>query len=499
MTIHDKKEIKTVELIFENGDWLKFNIDEFEEFNFESYIEKRDVNDDSEETVEWNRARKVSFVLLEDRIISPDEEECHWFGENREPTSYNRMKNKDITQMNIGYKDGNVINYVVEYEDNNIFLGKNIYQTAEEKNGKLRVTIEPGRKKLDIYKFINSRDIREYLKNDIPIYEFSPEQIAWLIFWSTKTTQEEKYEAFEDLIEFTADFEVDIIAPWEKHNIKSFHDMLRQHIELSKKYTDKYFNLKKEYTDPHIYKVKICETTSDDKLEYGKEYENGYYKTFKDACESIKKEIEEHDTACPENKVLYSEVYRIITGKNDKSPQMVRLNRDLKITETDFVSENLKEDFALRDAFEQQWFEFPLPFEKGDILCKPETVNYGEYPQIGPFYIINDEVFADTENIKDITETYGDFKDSKKDHYSFWDVLCKNGKPFSDHEYDYYPRGRVAYNYVEDKYIIYVDSDLNTQKYIDAIIDVFEIPIEKYTVELDEHYKCHKCNPDYHE
>ena len=50
---------------------------------------------------------------------------------------------------------------------------------------------------MDIYKFINSKDVRNYLKEIN--YEFTPVETAWLIWQSTKPL-EERHKAWQEMI-----------------------------------------------------------------------------------------------------------------------------------------------------------------------------------------------------------------------------------------------------------------------------------------------------------
>lgn len=59
---------------------------------------------------------------------------------------------------------------------------------------------------MDIFKFINSRDIRDYLKSIE--YKFSSIEAAWIIWQSRYATLEEKHAAWEELIATTPDCEI---------------------------------------------------------------------------------------------------------------------------------------------------------------------------------------------------------------------------------------------------------------------------------------------------
>ena len=59
---------------------------------------------------------------------------------------------------------------------------------------------------MDVFKFINSRDIREYLQKIN--YSFSPLEIAWLVKKSKYTTLKEKHKAWREIISTMPDCEI---------------------------------------------------------------------------------------------------------------------------------------------------------------------------------------------------------------------------------------------------------------------------------------------------
>lgn len=117
-------------------------------------------------------------------------------------------------------------------------------------------------------------------------------------------------------------------------------------------------------------------------------------------------------------------------------------------------------------------------------------------PEVGPFYIIDGVVFADTESYKDVVEI-GHNRDSNNTHYDYWKVLQSVYQELRNVDYDYYPRGRVVYSSSEDKFYLYVDDCIKDMKSVRAIIDELNLPHRKVEIKSDEHYQCHNCNKDY--
>lgn len=118
-------------------------------------------------------------------------------------------------------------------------------------------------------------------------------------------------------------------------------------------------------------------------------------------------------------------------------------------------------------------------------------------PEVGPFYIIDGVVFADTECARDLVDRGNGFKDSDNSHYDYWKILQKLYREFRDIDYDYYPRGRVVYSCKEDLYYVYLDECIRDMKNVREILIELNIPIRKVEIKTDDHYKCHSCNKDY--
>ena len=97
--------------------------------------------------------------------------------------------------------------------------------------------------------------------------------------------------------------------------------------------------------------------------------------------------------------------------------------------------------------------------------------------------ILNDAV------IYDEAEIYGEFK-TWGSHYNFWDSLCKTNFDFGELDYNYFPRGRVTYNFVKDVFYIYLNPKLNKKAILQKIIQEFNLNGLNYVVDdKDEHYQ----------
>ena len=92
-------------------------------------------------------------------------------------------------------------------------------------------------------------------------------------------------------------------------------------------------------------------------------------------------------------------------------------------------------------------------------------------------------------NLED-AERYGDFLIYPQSHFEIWEQYYYDEYGV---DFDFFPRGRVAYNQKEDKFVLYYDACIG-----DGINDFVK---ENYDVQPiiahDEHYQCHNCNKGY--
>ena len=79
---------------------------------------------------------------------------------------------------------------------------------------------------MNIYNFINSRDIAKYLKEIN--YQFSTLECAWLVWQSRKHTLEQKHTAWQKIIDTMPDCSVG--ARPNHREVESLHEYLKDHM-----------------------------------------------------------------------------------------------------------------------------------------------------------------------------------------------------------------------------------------------------------------------------
>lgn len=96
-------------------------------------------------------------------------------------------------------------------------------------------------------------------------------------------------------------------------------------------------------------------------------------------------------------------------------------------------------------------------------------------------------------------EPYGDFLTHSRGHYDVWTQWQRTRAPpgtsrfilqtIADHEYEFFPRGRIVYNMTTGQFILYADRRLQRDATIAAIASEFGLAAGTYTVRSDEHYR----------
>ena len=210
---------------------------------------------------------------------------------------------------------------------------------------------------MNILRFVNSKDIREHLR-DIG-YEFNSLEAAWLIYQCHDATIDEKHKAWNELIETMRD------CPIEKRlntvAQDSLHAFLRQYMELEDKYRNEFsgekcastFNEGESfvYTFKYIYKD-------------GTEYEwDTVFSCFDALYESIME---------PEDDVISIQCTKMWIDKLN-SRQIAYLTPSFEFLHLDpgHIDSDQKSDLFW-GVFDGLWFEFPTPFQKGDVVWAPK-------------------------------------------------------------------------------------------------------------------------------
>lgn len=240
---------------------------------------------------------------------------------------------------------------------------------------------------MDIFRFINSKDIREHLRSIS--YEFNSLETAWLIYQCHDATIDEKHKAWNELIETMPD------CPIEKRlntvAQDSLHAFLRQYMTLEDKYMNEFCDERHADTfnddKPFVYKIKYI-------YEDGTEYE---WDTVFSCLNALYESIME-----PEEDVTSIQCTKMQIDRLE-SRQIAYLNPSFELLRLDPGRIDSDKEWDLfGGVFDGLWFEFPTPFQKGDIVWNPDQP---EGFCAGPFVITGvclDDIESDKtkENIR---------------------------------------------------------------------------------------------------
>lgn len=288
---------------------------------------------------------------------------------------------------------------------------------------------------MKISSFINSNDIREHIEK--VGYEFNSLEAAWLVYQCKSIDLQAKQEAFKEIINTMPDCEIP-----ERYNSalqKSLHEFLKKYIDIQNKYIDKFY----DNNDNHVYMVNYKHIT-------GEYYDTeDVYPSF----EKLKNDIDiEHDSEI----VSIRCVKYIFT--NTESKIDTHFSTDMKMFEIHPTISSDDEDYAIYyEVFDRLFFNFPVPFKEGDIVCnKFKTNQYYDGPfvltRLGFPYITDDTPYGlgDCGDSMDMTaEGYFQYEDGTV----FFEVMHE----YMDLEYYIVPDTGVRRiltgisNYIQDK------------------------------------------------
>ena len=198
---------------------------------------------------------------------------------------------------------------------------------------------------MDIYNFINSKDICRHLRNIN--YEFSPLECAWLIWQSRRATVKDRHEAWSEIINTMPDCEIP--------NYKdSLHTFLRNLISAEKNAIQRFF----EKTEDSIY------TGSVTAIDGAGGFDTTAFLLLEDCISNLNNLMD--------SDVLY---YNITKSKLEDGAYQDNIVVHLDANKN--VAHIIMDDFE--NVFNKLTIKFPLPFKKGDILKRTSVGIPGLY------------------------------------------------------------------------------------------------------------------------
>ena len=208
---------------------------------------------------------------------------------------------------------------------------------------------------MDLYGFINSKDVAEYLRREN--YQFSTTEAMWFVYQNVFKSLDEKIEAWNWIIENMPDGEICEQGCFEP--IPSIHAELKTYIGL----LEKYQKIFKEDSENCFYQY-IVRHKGDPE---GRERFQAVYKSYEDCVDDLKAGLSE----CSElDKIRRS---RQVIGGDDE-PIETTYNSKFELVRIDA--------YELRDVeynlFEVVFFQVPIPFKTGDIVYNARSAEWSE-------------------------------------------------------------------------------------------------------------------------
>lgn len=205
---------------------------------------------------------------------------------------------------------------------------------------------------LDVFKFINSKDIKEYLKGID--YKFNSLETAWLIYQCNHLSIDEKHNAFRKLIETMPNCEIPKRMNTEPQN--SLHTYLITYIATENEMLNKFIKDGKNY---------IFEWFHYDAKGGGWFPSNECFHTFEECFNDAIWFNSEYGL-----KTFGCEKFKIRKQKIGAIDAIDIYCLGEKVYDYEFNGKELDKYEILHEVFDGLWFDFPTPFKKGDILCE---------------------------------------------------------------------------------------------------------------------------------
>jgi hypothetical protein len=114
-------------------------------------------------------------------------------------------------------------------------------------------------------------------------------------------------------------------------------------------------------------------------------------------------------------------------------------------------------------------------------------------PRVGLFWFIakdrNPSRFASISRpFSRVAEVAG-FKTLDEGHVDVWPMVQRLDETLADHDYDYFPRGRVNWRKEDDRWLLVLDPKLNRGTFIAYIVLAWKLPRNRLLVLTDAHYR----------
>ena len=208
---------------------------------------------------------------------------------------------------------------------------------------------------MDFLRFVDSRAVREHWKKIG--YTCDARQTAWLISVCDSVTLRERHNAWNELIETMPDCPLE-----QRMNVvprDSLHQVLREIMEIDQRNLEDFFRDEEDAVYQYTFSSETVYT-----------WENVFlfssFETCRKAMEQARSE-EPDILAFDVTKRYLDRPKPFFTMHLSKDLQPMGINR--------WPCRDKQESLTVHCSLEGLWFPFPLPFEKGDLVCQRHHPN----------------------------------------------------------------------------------------------------------------------------
>ena len=211
---------------------------------------------------------------------------------------------------------------------------------------------------MEIYDFINSKDVRKYLKDQE--YQFSPEEQAWIVYQSANEniTLEDKFNAWNHIIETTENVLLD--KRLGKYSTMRLHNFLKKYMEITNRVIEAFYENENENA---VFRYSAYGTIDQTWYE-----DDDVYSNIEGAFDNAAKEYFEYDVSVVKiKKIIIDGGISVEASFNTKKQLLYIDERFLDYAEQEILG-----------LFDRMWFSIPTPFGKGDIVVRCARYGMGK-------------------------------------------------------------------------------------------------------------------------
>lgn len=327
---------------------------------------------------------------------------------------------------------------------------------------------------MDFCEFINSNAIRNHLKE--MKYEFTSMESAFVVWQSKTHTMEQKHEAFQYIIDNMADCQI-VQKPWSavelnwtiKHN--TLHKMLKRFMEVEYEIIDA---VKKDEENA-LYSVRAVYE------DFDYEEDERFFATY-DKCMKAARSLDD----CEAYPFYYFEITKRWTDTDKARYISMKVLMNGETLSVDSANCSFIKDFMILGAFEDMWFQFPVPFKKGDIVYN-KVKGYVGYSPYGTEPFVLEGVCYDMWTDKQVAlkKERGDLTDMTAYGY----FQNENGEVFYECMHDYFSLDYYSEKLEGKQRILTVLSNyIKGEISVDLLMNAYYIILNEENIVADRKY-----------